>query len=204
MGAALLQILLDSPAYTRVTALLRRPLAFSHPKLTQVVADFDQLEQHREYFRVDDVFCCLGTTIKVAGSQAAFRKVDQEYPAAMARLTQESGAQQFLLVTAMGADPNSRIFYNRVKGEAEAAVRTAGLPAVHFFRPSILTGPRAEFRLGERVGIGVMQVLRPLLPRTYRPIAGRTVAQAMHNVAQQGRGGAHVYESDQIALLGKV
>jgi uncharacterized protein YbjT (DUF2867 family) len=202
VGGELLKVLLAAPEYGQVIALVRRPLALQHLKLEQAAVNFAALDAHPELFRVDEVFCALGTTIKQAGSQAAFRQVDLEYPAAMARLAREGGARQFLLVTAMGADPGSRIFYNRVKGEAEEAVRGAGLPAVHIFRPSLLLGERRERRPGELAAAALCRVVPFVGPlRKYRPIQGRTVAEAMHRVAAQGAAGVHIYESGEIAAI---
>jgi uncharacterized protein YbjT (DUF2867 family) len=207
VGGQLLQVLLENPAYGRVTALVRRPLPLSHPRLEQRAVDFDRLAEQAGAFQVDDVFCCLGTTIKKAGSQAAFRKVDYEYPVAMAQLAHQQDARQYLIVTAMGADARSRIFYNRVKGEVEQAVRSVGLPAVHVFRPSLLLGERQEARFGERVATVVSKAVTPLMGgglRKYRPIAGRAVAEAMCRAALSGAApGLHIYESDRIADLAR-
>jgi len=204
VGRELLQFLLERPVYAEVHLLVRQLLPLTHPKLVQHVVDFDHLDRHRELFGVDDVFCCLGTTIKVAGSQAAFRRVDYEYPLALAQLAQAEGAQQFLLITAMGSDPQSKIFYNRTKGEVEQAIGALALPALHIFRPSLLLGDRQEFRLGERISAVLMKGLGFLFVgglAKYKAIAGRTVAFAMYLAAQQRRTGSHVYESHRIAQL---
>lgn len=203
VGGELLRILLDQPGYSRVVALVRRPLTLSHPKLDQRVVDWEQLDAN--LFRVDDLYCCLGTTIRKAGSQAAFRRVDFEYPAAMARLARAQGARQFLLVSSMGADPGSSIFYSRVKGEVEAAVAAAGIPAVHIFRPSLLLGNRREHRTGERIAVALSPLFSPLMPARYRPIQARDVAQAMVHAAAGGleAGGARIYLNDEIMRLAK-
>lgn len=198
VGGHLLRCLLESPAYDRVVALVRRPLSVTHPRLEQRTIDFDQLEQQAGEIRADDLFCCLGTTIKKAGSQAAFRKVDYHYPVALARLAARQGARQYLIVTAMGADPRSSIFYNRVKGEVEEAVKGLGLPAVHIFRPSLLLGERAEHRAREAIASVIAQVVNPLMVgplRKVRAIPGQTVAEAMHNAAQKELTGTYIYPS---------
>lgn len=205
VGSHVLRLLLAEPAYERVTALVRRELPQRHPKLVQRVADFDRLAELGDFPRVDDVFCCLGSTIRRAGSQEAFRRVDFTYVHALARLASRHRAARFLLVSSLGADPRSRVFYSRVKGEVEEAVRRVPFESVHVFRPSLLTGERAEHRLGERVGIVVAAILSPLLIgplRPYRPISAETVARAMIRVALEGRRGTHVYRSDEIARLG--
>jgi len=147
----------------------------------------------------DDVFCCLGTTIKQAGSQEGFRRVDHDYVVAVARAGLRCGATQFLLVSAVGADPASRIFYSRVKGETEAAVRQLPYRAVQIFRPSLLLGKRSAFRLGERVAMLTAPILSLALLgrlRRYRPIAAATVAQAMVAIAKESPRGPNVFEYD--------
>lgn len=199
IGGFLLDRLLASPRYARVAVWVRRPLGRSHAKLVERVIDFGKLDV--EQTEAEDVYCCLGTTIKVAGSQEAFRRVDYEYPVALVRAAAHGGAKRFLVVSALGANPQSGVFYNRVKGEMEAAVQAAGVPAIHIFRPSLLVGPRAEVRMGERVGMVVGRVLGPLLGR-YRPILADEVAAAMLAVAS-GEGPSEVFESDRIRALAR-
>ena len=199
IGGHCLDLLLADQAYSRVVILVRKPLSRAHPKLQQSVADFDHLDRVAALLRVNDVFCCLGTTIKKAGSQEAFRQVDFEYPVALAKLAAQNGAAQFLLVTALGANPRSSIFYNRVKGEVEAAIQSLPFRAIHIFRPSLLVGRRAEIRLGEKIGEKVMQWFSFLFIaawRKYRPIPARAVAVAMVNRAKEDRTGVHIHESD--------
>lgn len=197
VGNELLHILLQSNAYENVKILIRKPIAINHPKLTQKLVDFNELEKYEEEFTVHDVFCCLGTTIKKAGSQEAFKKVDFEYPLKVAKLAKNNGAKQFLIVSAMGANSHSRIFYNRVKGEIEEALKQVQLPSLHIFRPSLLLGKRNEFRFGERVAEILSPILSPLLSgklRKYKPIQGKDVAQAMYQIAKNNRTGEFVYE----------
>jgi uncharacterized protein YbjT (DUF2867 family) len=196
--------LVADPAYQTVTALVRRPSLAPRDKLVQRIVDFERLSTSADLPHATDAFCCLGTTIKKAGSQDAFYKVDFTYVLELARAASRAGAKQFLLVTALGADPKSRIFYSRVKGEVEEAVRQVRFESVHIFRPSLLLGERAESRPGERAGMLVSRVLGfafvgPL--RVYRPIAGRDVALAMLRVAKEAAPGRHVYPSDQIQAL---
>ena len=159
--------------------------------------NFEELQER--HASADDVFCCLGTTIKQAGSQEAFRRVDYDYPVALAQAAARDGAKRLLVVSALGADARSKIFYNRVKGEMEAAVRAAGVPKTYFFRPSLLSGPRAEPRMGERVGLVVGAVLGPLLGR-FRPIHADLVAAAMIRAAERDLP-SQVFESPQIRSL---
>jgi uncharacterized protein YbjT (DUF2867 family) len=206
IGKELVALLLSDPHYEQVIALVRKPMPIQHTKLVQHLTDFDHLEEVSELFRdAADVFCTLGTTIKVAKTKAAFRKVDYEYPVRLARLAMQNGAQQFLIVTAMGANRDSGIFYNQVKGQVEEEIRGIGLPALHIFRPSLLLGDRAESRLGEQIGSVLAGILTPFMVgglRKYRPIHVKTVARAMVHTARTQVKGYHVYSSEEIAKRG--
>lgn len=203
VGSHLLRRLLAHPDYARVSVWVRRALQLQDPKLAQVVVDFERLQARTAGVDAQDVFVALGTTIRKAGSQQAFRRVDHDYPVQVARLARQHGATRFLMVSALGADTSSRVFYSRVKGEAEDAIRGLGLPKVWFFRPSLLVGERQEWRPGEKLGILLSQLIAPLLVgalRKYRPIEADSVAAAMvyaatHDV-QLG-----ILESDEIARL---
>ena len=199
IGSALLPLLLASERYAKVIVVGRRPVALVHPKLTQVITDFDQLEAERLRLIADDVYCCLGTTIGQAGSRAAFYRVDFLYVVQLAALTAANFAAQFLVVSALGADVNSRFYYNRVKGEMEEAVRQTPFRAIHIFRPSLLLGERPTPRLGERLSAAVLKLARPLLRGSlakYRPVAATTVAQAMLRAAEDDGGGLRIHSSD--------
>jgi uncharacterized protein YbjT (DUF2867 family) len=206
VGGHVLRRLLEDPAYERVTVLGRRELPVAHRKLTQRVVDFDRLAQLGDFPRVHDVFCCLGTTIKQAGSPEAFQKVDFSYVVELGRVAVRHRTSQFLVVTALGADARSRVFYNRVKGAVEEAVRRLQFDGIQIFRPSLLLGVRADSRPAERVAM----LLSPLVAwafvgplARYRPIAAAAVARAMVRVAREAPRGAHVYESDQIRRLSR-
>ncbi|HEX4573716.1 MAG TPA: NAD-dependent epimerase/dehydratase family protein [Gemmatimonadales bacterium] len=205
VGGHVLRVLLADAEYERVTTLGRRTLPLVHRKLVQRVCDFDHLAEVSDFPRVHDVFCCLGTTIHQAGSPEAFRKVDLTYVLELARVAVRYRAGQFLLVTALGADPQSRISYSRVKGEVEEAVRRLQFDGIQIFRPALLLGRRAAPRFAE----GVAAVLSPLVSwallgrlRVYRPIRAETVARAMVRVAREASRGVHVYASDEIARRG--
>lgn len=203
VGDHCLELLLEDDRYSRVRVLTRRPLTRRHRKLEVFQVDFEALEERPELFRVDDVFCCLGTTMARAGSEAAFRRVDHDYPVQAAELAVAEGADQFLLVSAIGADPQSSIFYNRVKGEVEVAVKRLPFRAVWVLRPSLLLGEREELRVGEKLASVVSRPLAPIMVgrlRRYRPVEARDVAAAMVRLAElDGTGG--VVESDEIAAL---
>ena len=201
VGSALLPLLLASGRYNKVIVVGRRPVAVQHPKLVQVVIALDQLESERLRLIADDVFCCLGTTIGQAGSKEAFYKVDFLYVVQLAALTAANFAVQFLVVSALGANAESRFYYNRVKGEMEAAVRQTPFRAIHIFQPSLLLGERPAPRLGERIGAALLGLARPLLRggwRKYRPVAATTVAQAMLRTAEDDGSGIHLHSSETL------
>ena len=206
IGGHCLDLLLRDEAYDQVIVLVRKSLPKNHPKLTQYEVNFDRLAEHETLLKADDVFCCLGTTIKKAGSQDAFRKVDFTYAHEAAKLAAASGAKQFLLVSSLGADAKSSVFYSRVKGEIEAAISALNFKSVSIFRPSLLLGERAEFRLAERLAEPFAKALSFFLIgglRKYRAIEARTVAAAMIEIAKKEIQGVKVYESDRVQEMGK-
>lgn len=198
VGSRLLDFLLQSNDYAQVVALSRKPLSHAAPHFVNVVVDYDHLDRQASELKADDVFCCLGTTIKQAGSQAAFRKVDLEYPLSLAKVTRGQGARQFLLVTAMGSSKGSSIFYNRVKGEVEDAIADVGFPAFHIFRPSMLLGDRKEKRGGEFIGKVVMTALDFAIPANFKAIQADRVARAMMAIAKQRMDGMHIHLSGEL------
>jgi uncharacterized protein YbjT (DUF2867 family) len=195
VGREALDLFLEDPATERVTAITRRPLRHPpHAKLQTRVVEFELLHEHHDLFRVSHIVCALGTTMRQAGTRHAFRRVDYYYPLTLARLGVAAGARHFLLVSALGADPRSRIFYYRVKGEIEAAVRALPFHSVTIVRPSLLDGEREEFRLGERVGLA----LGRFLPARYRPIAAHDVAAGLLRAAVEDAPGVRVIESPEL------
>jgi uncharacterized protein YbjT (DUF2867 family) len=199
VGSHCLRFLLASPEYASVTALVRRSTGIKDPKFHERMVDFDTLS---DLLAADDVFCSLGTTIRKAGSQAEFRKVDFQYPVRLAERTLAGGARQFVVVSSVGANPKSSNFYLRTKGELEEALKQLRFQAVHIFRPSFLVGQRQESRPGEGIGMVIAESLKfamlgPL--RKYHPIRAEVVAKAMVNAASLGSAGVHVYEYAQIA-----
>jgi uncharacterized protein YbjT (DUF2867 family) len=198
VGSELLLQLLDDPRYARVIALVRRASPLAHSKLSMIMADFLHPEDALGDTRVDDVFCCLGTTMAKAGTREKFYEVDYQFPLALARATQALGASQFLLVSALGAKKTSAIFYNRVKGEVEEAINKLGFHTLHIFRPSLLLGPRLEKRAGEGAAKLLYKVFGPLVPMKYKGVEAGTVARAMRACASEERDGLFVHESDKI------
>ena len=196
IGSILLELLLMDEGYSNVIALSRKPLVVTHPKLKNFVIDFDALEDYSAQLKGDDIYCCLGTTMKQAGSRDAFRKVDHDYPLSFATITRHGGARQFLLVSAMGADKNSFVFYNRVKGEVQHAIGKLGFTGLHIFQPSLLLGPRRDKRRGEFISKGLMKAIGFIIPRKYKAIDATKVAKAMVVIAHQDRNGSFIYASD--------
>jgi len=193
VGRELLAQLLADPGVAVVRAIGRRPME-PRAKLESVVVDFDRLDAHADALAVDQLFCALGTTIKVAGSQQRFRQVDHDYPVVAAALARAAGARHFLLVSALGADVASRVFYNRVKGEVEQAVQRLGYPTVTIVRPSLLLGDRGEQRLGEEVA----KRFAWLVPRRWAPVHARDVARSLVEAARGDAPGVRVIESREI------
>jgi uncharacterized protein YbjT (DUF2867 family) len=194
IGNQLLNLLLSDSNYDKVVALSRKPLTLTHPKLENVLIAVDEWTKLQS-LKADDVFCCLGTTMKQAKSKAAFRKVDFDYPVELAKAFQQNGASIFLLVSALGADKTSRIFYNQVKGEVEEAVIALNYQATHIFRPSLLLGERKEQRSGEDAAKVFYKIFGWLIPQKYQGIEAIKVARAMITEAKSGKQGLHVYES---------
>lgn len=189
VGGEILRALLADDTVGAVHVLARRPLNITHPKLRTQVVDFAALPTLPP---LDEAYLGLGTTIKVAGSQQAFRAVDFDANLAVARAARAAGARRLGLVSAMGAHPQARVFYNRVKGELEEAVKALGYEGLVIARPSLLLGDRGALgqpvRTGEHVGTLLAGVLRPLIPARYRPIAALDVARALAAAVPSARG----------------
>ncbi len=201
VGRECLHQLVADPAFERVLVLTRRPLPAEDraQRVTEQVVDFERLESTVLSLPVDIVICALGTTIGKAGSQERFRAVDFGYPLATAKLALAQGARHYLLVSSLGANPGSRAFYPRVKGELEAAVSALPFRTVSIFRPSLLLGPRREFRMGERIAQG----LAFLFPPKWRAIEASDVAAAMLRVAKEDRPGRRIVESAEMRAWAK-
>lgn len=189
-------MLASDPAFSRVVVLARRKFAeATAPRVEAHIVNFEHLSDRPDLFRVDQVISAIGTTIKaVGGSRDKFRAVDFEIPLTAAKLARAQGARHFLLVSSLGADASSRIFYSRVKGELEDALRPMGFRSLTILRPSLLLGERAEFRLGEEVAKRFAWVV----PGKYRPVDARDVAKVLVLSAKRDEAGMHIIESDDI------
>ena len=198
IGSQLLELLLTADTYTDVIALSRKPLLRAHPKLRNLQVDFEKLDEYTIQLKGDDIYCCLGTTMKQAGSKEAFRKVDFEYPVALATITRQQGASQFFIVTALGANKDSSFFYNRVKGEVQEAVGKMGFESLHILQPSLLLGHRTEKRKGEGAGEVVMKGLDFLIPKKYKAIESAKVARTMIGFALKNMSGSFIHVSEEL------
>jgi len=201
VGKFCLQFLLHDDYYQKVIVLSRKAISFSHPKIEEIIVEFDDLEKFKHLIVADHIFCCLGTTMKKAGTKANFRKVDLEYPYELAKLSLSNGATQFNLVSAIGADSRSAIFYNKTKGEIEELISKMDFKSVNIFRPSILLGERTENRPAEKTGIKLMKSVSFLLigPLSkYKPVEAEKVAKSMVVTAKRELPGINIFESDKI------
>jgi uncharacterized protein YbjT (DUF2867 family) len=206
VGNELVKILIQQNEYERIHLLVRKPIGMKDSKCEQHIIDFDNLPKYSKLFQVTDVFCCIGTTIKKAKSKEAFRKVDFAYPVEAAQLAKENGVDKFLIISAMGANPKSLVFYNQVKGQLEESLSQLNLPSLHIFRPSLLLGERDEFRLGEKLAAKASGVLNtimvgPLLP--YKAIEAKKVGAAMANIANTDKKGVNIYSSYEIEKIAR-
>lgn len=196
-GEHLLDRLLNEPTVARVLAPSRRPLV-AHPHLENPVGELAALLPQLSG-KVDIAFCCLGSTLKQAGSEAAFRAVDHDLVLAFAERARALGARHLLVISALGADAHSALFYNRVKGELEAALQAQNWPQLTIVRPSLLLGARRKFRLGERL----LAPLARWIPGKYRGIKASTLAHALWRLALEEKDGTRIVESDQLRRLGR-
>lgn len=204
VGRFALDRLLADPAGGRVTALVRRATGVTHEKLSEVVLDFDRLAEQKDAVRGDDVFICLGTTIKAAGSQEAFRKIDHDLVLEVARLARANGATRLAYVSSVDADPGALAFYLRTKGEVERGLAGLGYEQVEVLRPSFLVGERRERRPAEALGIPIARATAGLMLgpfRKYRPIHAEVVARGLVGSLRKHDPGVHVSHFDEITAF---
>jgi uncharacterized protein YbjT (DUF2867 family) len=203
VGSQLLALVRAEPAYSQVDLLVRRPLpdalradGAGGAALDEHVVELAGLSRWAAFPAVDDVYVCLGTTLRAAGSQEAFRRVDFDAVVAIARIARRRGATRLAVVSALGADMRSRVFYNRVKGEVEAELARLDYPSLTLVRPSLLDGDRAESRPGERLALMLARPAARLIPARWRPISAGTVARCMLDAVLRGEPGLRIVESD--------
>lgn len=197
VGHCVLQQALADVRVQQVVAPTRSALP-PHPKLLNPQVDFDHLPEDAAWWAVDAVVCTLGTTIKAAGSQAAFYRVDHDYPLQVARLAQRRGARAYALNSALGADPASRVFYSRTKGELERDLQCLGYPSLTLVRPGLIGGEREHSRPAEQLAVRLSTLLKPLLPKRYRVVPAERIAHHLLQAALAGVPGVQVLMSEQL------
>jgi uncharacterized protein YbjT (DUF2867 family) len=202
VGKELVRQLLEDGRFGRVIVLVRRSTGRSHPRLEEHLVDFDNPPGWHHLVRGDVLFSAMGTTLKKAGSQEAQYKIDYTYQYDAARAAAENGVPAYVLVSSAGANARSRIFYSRMKGELEDAVKGLPFSFIRIIQPGILAGGREEFRLGERIGIGVMSVLGQVPGLTaYKPYHASVVARALINAALNEEGRIRTYNLKEVFRL---
>ncbi len=203
IGSHVLEQLLQDDSFTKVKALVRRPLALQHPKLEVIVTDFSNYEQYQTNLGTGDcIFSCIGTTnANVKGDKALYRTIDFDIPVNAARFGKEAGFQQFLLVSSVGANAKSSFFYTRLKGEVEDVIADFNFNSYHVFRPSFLVGERTEQRMGETIGTNLFKLFNFLIPSNYKSITGEAVAKAMIKAAKKGNEGMNFYYYKEMTTI---
>jgi uncharacterized protein YbjT (DUF2867 family) len=206
VGRALVFELLKSKDYLKIIVLVRTDLVLKHPKLEQHIIDFDNLQNYSNIINADDVFCCLGTTYSQTPDKALYRKIDLVYPLTVAKIALQNQASHFIMVSAMGADKNSKIFYNRLKGEAEEAILQLNYPSISIVRPALLLGSRKKIRPVEQLAQYIFMVINPLMIgplKMGKAIKAEIVARAMLKLAKQSKKGKQIYMNNELFDLAK-
>jgi uncharacterized protein YbjT (DUF2867 family) len=204
VGSELLNILLHENFYDEVLVLVRKELPLQHKKLVQLVIDFNQLKSHAAAINGHALFCCLGSTRAKTPDMKQYYAIDHDYPVQLAQMALQNNIKQYHLISAIGANSQSKNFYTRLKGETENDIAHIGLKTVHIYQPSLLTGNRKEYRLVERMAAGLMKVVDPLLAgglKKYRSIPAATVAKAMYKQSLNTDEGLFIHPSDHIKQL---
>jgi uncharacterized protein YbjT (DUF2867 family) len=203
-GGFLLKELLEDADFSAVNILTRSPVDISSPKLQSTITDFNDKHQYRsDIGNPNVIFCCIGTTMKkVKGDKRRYREIDVDIPVDAAIFGAAAGVKKYVLISALGANSKSSIFYNNIKGQAEDGVISSGIPSIHIFRPSLLTGPRNEKRTGEGIAEKIMKIIDPFLKNSkYHSISTEILARAMKNVSKSEETGVHYYTYKDILRL---
>lgn len=205
-GNLLLNKLITDDRYHAVKIFTRRPSRLKHPKVTEIVGNLLEPEHFKNDFIADEVYCCIGTTAKKTPDKSLYRKIDYGIPVAAAKLCKKNNIHTFLVVSAMGAHPKSKIFYNKTKGEMEQTVISEKIPNTYILRPSLIGGKRDEKRFGEKTGIAFAKFIQPLLQdrlKKYRLIEAETIAQAVIYLANT-KPDIQIVTSDKIQTFGSI
>ncbi|HEC59282.1 MAG TPA: NAD-dependent epimerase/dehydratase family protein [Methylophaga sp.] len=200
VGSHVLKLALNDQRISRVVVLSRSAITKieTDPKLDIIQVDFDDLPSSAEWWQVDSVICTLGTTMRKAKTKTQFRRVDYDYPLAVATIAKQQGASSFVLNSSMGANPSSRLFYNQVKGDIEAAITKINYQSLTILRPGLIEGQRNEKRLGEQIMINFLKVFSGLLPKSMQPNLAQNIAQQMIEAAIEQKKGITFIRSKQL------
>jgi uncharacterized protein YbjT (DUF2867 family) len=204
IGSSLLTILLNEPFYAEVTALVRRKTGLIHTKLTEIIVDFDKLDEYSAEINGHAIFCCIGTTKNKTPDLKDYYKIEHDYPVRLAQLAVKNGVKQYHYISSVGADKDSAAYYTKYKGQTEHDLQHLNLPSLHIYRPSILTGERKDHRPMEKFASVLMYILNPLLIgslKKYRSIPAKTVAVAMYKQSINSDAGVFIHPSDQIKQI---
>lgn len=185
-GGNLLDFLLKDSRYGKIKVFSRSSVGISNPKLEEHLIDLFELEKHKEIFQADEVFCCIGTTKSKTPDNSLYKKIDYGIPFAAAKLSKENKINTFIVVSAMGANPESKVFYNKTKGEMERDILKLNIKNTYILQPGLIGGNRSEKRLGESIAKFLFKILNPIIPKNYRTISPETIAKAMVTLANQG------------------
>ncbi len=185
-GGMLLDYLLEDPTYDKITLFSRRSVQKKHPKLEEQLLDLFALDEQKAVFTGDVVFCCIGTTKAKTPNKETYRKIDYGIPVVAAKLAKQNGIHTFIVISAMGANPKSRVFYNQIKGEMERDVLQQGIKNTFILQPSLIGGNRKERRIGERMAQVFMNYFGFLVPKKYKMIHPEAIAKAMQILARKG------------------
>jgi uncharacterized protein YbjT (DUF2867 family) len=200
VGSHVLKLALDDPRISHVVVLTRSAMTpiDAHPKLDLIQVDFDDLPLSAKWWQVDSVICTLGTTMRKAKTKMQFKRVDYDYPLAIATIARKQNASAFILNSSMGADVSSRFFYNQVKGEIEAAITMLDYPSLTIIRPGLIEGERKDKRLGEQIMINFLKVFGGILPKSIQLNPAQNIAQQMIEAAVQQKKGITFIRSKQL------
>jgi uncharacterized protein YbjT (DUF2867 family) len=185
-GSILLDFLLKDDRYEKIKLFSRSSVGITNPKLEEHLIDLFELEKHKEIFKADEVYCCIGTTKAKTPNNRVYRKIDYGIPFAAAKLCKENNINTFIIISAMGANPGSKVFYNKIKGEVERDVLKENIQNTYILQPGLIGGSRNEKRLGESIAKFFFKILNPIIPKNYRSISPETIAKAMVVLANQG------------------
>jgi len=185
-GSHLLDFLLKDTRYEKIKLFSRSSVGIPNPKLEEHLIDLFELEKHKANFQADEVFCCIGTTKSKTPDNSVYKKIDYGIPFAAAKLCKENNINTFIVISAMGANPKSKVFYNKTKGEMERDVLKQNIQNTYILQPGLIGGNRNEKRLGESIAKFLFKILNPIIPKNYSSISPETIAKAMVILANQG------------------